>query len=332
MRRGRSERGGGGVNAPLVVGARRSPLSRAQATWVGGRLRERWPELPIEYRFISTAGDRDPRTPLPEIGGKGLFTEDLERALREGDIDVAVHSLKDLPADLPDGLMLGAVSSREDPRDVLVVRDSLVSAPREADGRRLLQRLPFGARVGTSSLRRAAQLRASRADLDPRPIRGNVDTRLRKLEDGGFEALVLAAAGLRRLGLRPRGAYVLDGRWLPAPGQGALGLQCRAGEDPMATRVQALDDPTARREVTAERALLAALEGGCRVPIAARASLRGEELRLRAAVYDVDGGPPVEAADTGSGSSAFLLGRRLADRMLAAGASRLVERARRLSP
>jgi len=320
------------VNAALVVGARRSPLSRAQATWVGERLRERWPEVSIEYRFISTAGDRDPGTPLPEIGGKGLFTEDLERALREGDIDVAVHSLKDLPVDFPDGLMLGAVPSREDPRDVLVVRDSVVAAPRDADGYHLLRRLPAGARVGTSSLRRAAQLRASGADLDPRPIRGNVDTRLRKLEDGRFEALVLAAAGLRRLGLWPRGAYVLDDGWLPAPGQGALGLQCRAGQDGMAARVQALDDPTARQEVTAERALLATLEGGCRVPIAARASVRGEDLLLRAAVYDVDGGPPVEATEAGPCASASAIGRRLAAHMLEAGASHLVERARRLSP
>ncbi len=319
------------MSLPLVVGARRSPLSRAQAAWVGERLRERWPELSVEYRFITTAGDRDPGTPLPEIGGKGLFTEDLERALREREIDVAVHSLKDLPTDLPGGLMLGAVPSREDPRDVLVVRDSLDSAAPD-DGRGdVLRRLPAGARVGTSSLRRAAQLRASRADLDPRPIRGNVDTRLRKLEDGGFEALVLAAAGLRRLGLRPRGAHALDDGWLPAPGQGALGLQCRAGEEGMAARVQALDDPTARQEVTAERALLAALEGGCRVPIAARAFPRGEDLCLRAAVYDVDGGPPVEGAETGPRSSAFAIGRGLAERMLEAGASRLVERARRLS-
>jgi len=299
---------------------------------VGERLRERWPGLSIEYRFISTAGDRDRGAPLPAIGGKGLFTEDLERALRDGDIDVAVHSLKDLPTDLPDGLMLGAVPSREDPRDVVVVRESPVSAPRDADGRDLLRRLPSGARVGTSSLRRAAQLRASRADLEPRPIRGNVDTRLRKLEEGRFEALVLAAAGLRRLGLWPRGARVLGEGWLPAPGQGALGLQCRDGEDGPAARIGALDDPAARAEATAERALLAALEGGCRVPIAARASLRGEDLRLRAAVYDVDGGPPVEAAGMGSRASPGALGRRLAGQLLEAGASRLVERARRLSP
>ncbi|MYA34088.1 MAG: hydroxymethylbilane synthase [Gemmatimonadales bacterium] len=325
------------MNAPLVVGARRSPLSRAQAAWVGERLRERWPELPVEYRFITTAGDRDLATPLPEIGGKGLFTEDLERSLREGDIDVAVHSLKDLPADLPDGLMLGAVPTREDPRDVLVVRNLAVrnppdSAPRDADGRDLLRRLPSGARVGTSSLRRAAQLRAARTDLDPRPIRGNVDTRLHKLEDGRFEALVLAAAGLRRLGVWPPGAHVLDEDWLPAPGQGALGLQCRDGPDGAAARIGALDDPAARAETTAERALLAALEGGCRVPIAARASLRAEDLLLRAAVYDVDGGPPVEAAGTGSRASPGALGRRLAEQLVEAGASGLVERARRLSP
>ena len=315
-----------------MVGARRSPLSRAQATWVGERLRERWPGLPIDYRFISTAGDRDPGTPLPEIGGKGLFTEDLERALRAGEIDVAVHSLKDLPTDLPDGLVLGAVPAREDPRDVLVVRESPVAAPRDAGGRDLLRHLPSGARVGTSSLRRAAQLRAARADLEPLPIRGNVDTRLRKLEDGGFEALVLAAAGLRRLGLWPHGAHVLDEDWLPAPGQGALGLQCRDGPDGAAARIGALDDPAARAEAAAERALLAALEGGCRVPIAARASLRGEDLLLRAAVYDVDGGPGVEASGTGSRAAAGAIGRRLAEQLLEAGASRLVERARRLSP
>ncbi|WP_419948603.1 hydroxymethylbilane synthase [Candidatus Palauibacter sp.] len=314
----------------LTVGARRSPLSRAQAQWVGDRLGERWPHLSVEYRFVTTAGDRDPDTPLPGIGGKGLFTEDLERALRDGRIDVAVHSLKDLPVEPSAGLSIAAVPRREDSRDVLVVRPSLVPDVGRADAGKALARLPAGARIGTSSLRRAAQVRARRRDLRAVPIRGNIDTRLRKLEEGGFEALVLAAAGLKRLDLRLPGARILD--WLPAPGQGALGLQCRAAEGGASACVQALDDPGARAEVTAERALLAALEGGCRVPIAARAVLRGQDLRLRAAVYDVAGGPPVEDAEEGRAESAAEVGRQLADRMLEAGAADLVERARRLSP
>ena len=314
----------------VIVGARRSPLSRAQAGWVGERLRERWPGLSVDFSFISTAGDRDAATPLPAIGGKGLFTEDLERALREGEIDVAVHSLKDLPVVPPEGLTLGAVPAREDARDVLVVGDAPAGSGGGTDGLEALRRLSAGARVGTSSLRRVAQIRAHRPDLDPRPVRGNVDTRLRKLAEGGFEALVLAAAGLKRLGLRPPGASVLDEGWLPAPAQGALGLQCRAGDAPVLRFLRVLDDDDARAETRAERSLLATLEGGCRVPIAARARSAGDELRLDAAVYDVAGGPPIQDAATGPASDAASVGRRLAQRMLDAGASPLVERARML--
>ncbi|WP_419937588.1 hydroxymethylbilane synthase [Candidatus Palauibacter sp.] len=317
--------------ARLVIGARRSPLSRAQAEWAGDRLRERWPGLPVAYRFLSTAGDRDRVTPLPAIGAKGLFTEELERALRDGRIDVAVHSLKDLPAESPHGVTLAAVPEREDPRDVLVVRDVRGGGGRRG-GLDVLGRLPAESCVGTSSLRRAAQLRAHRSDIAPAPIRGNVGTRLRKLDEGGFDALVLAAAGLRRLGLWPPGTSVLDEGWLPAPGQGALGLQCRAGDDGVLDRVGALDDPAARAEVTAERALLAALEGGCRVPIAARARRAGEDLRLEAAVYDVAGGRPLEAIGRGLAANAERLGRELAARLLDAGAGALVARARRSTP
>lgn len=317
--------------ARLVVGARRSPLSRAQAEWAGNRLRERWPGLSVEYRFIATAGDRDRVTPLPEIGAKGLFTEALERALRDGRIDVAVHSLKDLPAESPEGVTLAAVPEREDPRDVLVVRAAAAGAGGRG-GLDALRRLHAGSRVGTSSLRRAAQLRAHRSDVEPAPIRGNVGTRLRKLDEGAFEALVLAAAGLRRLGLWPAGASFLDEGWLPAPGQGALGLQCRADDAAALGRVGALEDPAARDEVTAERALLAALEGGCRVPIAARARRAGENLRLEAAVYDVAGGRPLEAATRGLAAKARELGLQLAGRLLDAGAAALVTRARRSTP
>lgn len=313
----------------LVIGARRSPLSRAQAGWVGERLRERWPGLSVDFSFISTAGDRDATTPLPAIGGKGLFTEDLERALRERQIDVAVHSLKDLPVVPPDGLTLGAVPAREDARDVLVVGDASGGGGAGTDGLEALRRLPTGARVGTSSLRRVAQILAHRPDLEPKPVRGNVDTRLRKLAEGGFEALVLAAAGLNRLGLRPPGASVLDEGWLPAPAQGALGLQCRLGDEPVLRVLRVLDDDDARAETRAERSLLATLEGGCRVPIAARARSVGDVLRLEAAVYDVGGGPPIRDAAAAPPSDAVTVGRRLAQRMLDAGASPLVERARR---
>lgn len=312
----------------VIIGARRSPLSRAQAGWVAERLRERWPGLSVDFSFISTAGDRDAATPLPAIGGKGLFTEDIERALREGEIDVAVHSLKDLPVVPPDGLTLGAVPAREDARDVLVIGERTRDREVASDGLEALRRLPAGARVGTSSLRRVAQVRAHRPDLEAKPVRGNVDTRLRKLAEGGFEALVLAAAGLKRLGLRPPGARVLNEGWLPAPAQGALGLQCRAGDEPVLRFLLALDDDDARAETTAERSLLGTLEGGCRVPIAARARRAGDELRLAAAVYDVDGGPPIRDAATGPASDAASVGRRLAQRMLDAGASPLVERAR----
>ena len=286
----------------------------------------------MDYRFIATAGDRDAATPLPDIGGKGLFTEDIERALREGRIDLAVHSLKDLPVDPGDGLALGAVPVRDDPRDVLVLRESLTAAGDGGGAEDALRRLPTGARVGTSSLRRAAQLRTFRPDVEPRAIRGNVDTRLRKLAEGGYDALVLAAAGLRRLGVRSPEAHVLDGKWLPAPGQGALGLQCRSDDARILELVGALDAPVARAETTAERALLAVLEGGCRVPIAARARCAGDELRLEAAVYDVDGGPPIEDVAAAPASAAARVGRDLGRRMLDTGASALVRRARRLSP
>ena len=282
----------------------------------------------MDYRFIATAGDRDAATPLPDIGGKGLFTEDIERALREGRIDLAVHSLKDLPVEMPAGLELAAVPTREDARDVLVVREALTAVGDGGGSEGALRWLPDGARVGTSSLRRAAQLRTFRPDLAPRPIRGNVDTRLRKLADGGYDALVLAAAGLRRLGAWPPEAHVLDGKWLPAPGQGALGLQSRSDDAPILDLAGALDDPAASAETTAERALLAVLEGGCRVPIAARARCAGDELRLDAAVYDVDGGPPIEDAAAGPASEAARAGRDLGRRMLDAGASALVRRAR----
>ena len=374
-----------GRAARWVIGARRSPLSRAQAEWVGRRLSALRPDMAIEYRFIASAGDQSdggdagrnvddaagadagsrpanplslatgtgpaprPANPLspaaeasaggqpthsssPAAGVKGLFTEDIQSAVLAGSIDMAVHSLKDLPAITPDGVELSAIPAREDPRDVLVLRDDLLAAGRESatDGLAVLQRLPLEARVGTSSLRRSAQLRACREDLDPQPVRGNVGTRLEKLNAGRFEALVLAAAGLRRLGVWPAGTALLeDDYWLPAPGQGALAVQCRTG-GAAAANARIICDPAARAEVTAERALLALLEGGCRTPVAARAVWKTGEVRLRAAVYDVEGGAAVCGSESGDSAEAAAVGRRLARRMLGAGAARLIERARRL--
>ena len=213
--------------------------------------------------MIATAGDRTQARgePLPEIGGKGLFTAELERALREGEIDLAVHSLKDLPTEDADGVVVGAVTRREDVRDCLVARERLAGRPGE------------GAVVGTSSLRRAAQLRALRPDLEIRSIRGNVDTRIGKVRAGEYDAALLAAAGIRRLGLEQEVTeWLAPETMLPAPGQGALAIQCRAGDDAMLALLAELDDPAARAETTAERAFLRALGAGCAAPVAALAN------------------------------------------------------------
>ena len=213
--------------------------------------------------MISTAGDRTQASgePLPEIGGKGLFTAELERALRDGDIDLAVHSLKDLPTEDSDGVVVGAVSARDDVRDCVVARDGGSLAD-----------LPRGAVVGTSSLRRSAQLRALRSDLDVRSIRGNVDTRIEKVRGGEYDAVVLAAAGIRRLGLEEAVTEWLEAdAMLPAPGQGALAIQCRADDDAILALLAEIDEPQARAETTAERAFLRALGAGCAAPVAALA-------------------------------------------------------------
>ncbi len=315
----------------LVIGARRSALARIQAEWVGRSLLEAWPDLSVEYRFMSTEGDRRPDVPLPQIGGKGLFTQDLERALADGTIDLAVHSLKDLPTDPVTEQGLLAVPVREDARDVFVTSGRPAEHPPGRDGTAVLRALPAGAVVGTSSLRRAAQVGAHRADLRVEPVRGNVETRLARLDVGDVDALILAAAGLRRLDRWPPGATVLDDQWLPAPGQGALGVQGRADDDRVRAYAAAIDDSLSRAEVNAERALLATLEGGCQVPVAARARVSGTNVQLDAAVYDVGGGRPIEGDESGPVSESARIGRRLADRMLLQGAGELVARARELT-
>ena len=264
--------------------------------------------------MISTAGDRtqDSGEPLPSIGGKGLFTAELERALRDGTIDVAVHSLKDLPTEDAPGVAIGAVTAREDVRDCLVARTA-----------GSLEELPAGAAVGTSSLRRSAQLAALRPDLEIRSIRGNVDTRIRKVSDGEYDAAVLAAAGIRRLGLDDVVTeWLSDETMLPAPGQGALAIQCRADDEAVLALLAALDDPAARAETTAERAFLRTLGGGCAAPVAALAvTTTTPRVRLQGLVASVDGRQVVRV--TGEGEPADV-GERLAEEALSRGADRIL--------
>jgi hydroxymethylbilane synthase len=311
-------------SAAVVVGTRASALARTQTDLVVGLLQRARPELRFGVRVLDTAGDRTQASgePLPEIGGKGLFTEELERALREGEIDLAVHSLKDLPTEDAAGVAVGAVTAREDVRDCLVSRAGAS-----------LGDLPAGAVVGTSSLRRAAQLRAVRPDLEVRSIRGNVDTRVRKVRDGEFDATVLAAAGVRRLGLEDAVSEWLPPEvMLPAPGQGALAIQCRAG-DSVLDLLRAVDDPAARAETSAERAFLKALGAGCAAPVAALATPVGASgpsdtvsqgilrVRLQGLVAAVDGSRMVRVQGEGD---ALGIGAELASRVLADGADRIL--------
>jgi hydroxymethylbilane synthase len=300
--------------AAVTLGTRASTLARAQTDLVAALLAAANPRLECETRVISTAGDRTQESgePLPEIGGKGLFTAELEQALIDGQIDVAIHSLKDLPTEDAPAIVVGAVTAREDVRDCLVAQSGVS-----------LMALPTGAIVGTSSLRRAAQLAALRPDLEIRSIRGNVDTRIRKVEEGQFDAVVLAAAGVRRLGLEPAVTeWLPEETMLPAPGQGALAVQCRADDDSMRALLSALDDPAARATTAAERAFLAGLGGGCAAPVAALAlTLATPQVRLQGLVASVDGREVVRVRGDGE---PLEVGQRLAEEALSAGADRIL--------
>jgi hydroxymethylbilane synthase len=317
-RRARHER------AAVVLGTRGSALARAQTERVVELLQSAWPELACETRSIVTEGDRTQENgrPLPEIGGKGLFTAELERALRDGEIDLAVHSLKDLPTEDAPGVAIGAVALREDPRDCLVSRAGAGFAE-----------LPSGAVVGTSSLRRAAQVRGMRHDLEVRSIRGNVDTRVGKVRQGEFDAAVLAAAGMRRLGLEAEVAEWFDPETMvPAPGQGALAVQCRAADEAALELLARVDDPRARAEGAAERAFLRALDSGCTAPVGAYAlaleTPSGSEpqsalhVHLVGLVASPDGRDVVRVEGEGEPVE---VGGRLAREALAAGAFEILE-------
>ena len=305
-----------GTLTTLRGGTRASALARWQTARVAAALRER-AGCACEEILIATEGDRRLEQPLPEIGGKGLFTEALETALRRGAIDFAVHSLKDLPVETPVGLALAAVWQRVDPRDVVIARS-----------RTPLDRLPAGAVVGTSSTRREAQLRARRPDLTVRSLRGNVDTRVRKALAGDYDAIVIAAAGVERLGLAPAiTEYLPLDVMLPAPGQGALAVQCRADDGETRALLARLDDPIARATTGAERAFLAALGGGCAAPIAAFCSASPESspaLTLTGLVIAPDGTRAVRVQGQAPLDDSLGLAERLAQDALARGARELL--------
>jgi hydroxymethylbilane synthase len=294
----------------LTIGSRGSQLALWQARWVQARL-EALGE-PSRIEIIKTTGDKITDVPLSQVGAKGLFTKEIEEALIEGRIDLAVHSLKDLPTEMPSGLVLAAIPEREDPRDALI-------------GCRLAE-LPQGAKVGTSSLRRAAQLHAARPDLRIESLRGNLDTRLRKLDQGQYEAIVLAAAGLRRLGWEARISELLDPELLcPAVGQGALAIETRDDGSRALEICRRLDHASTRAAVTAERALLAGLGGGCQVPIGCHATIEKGRMRVRAVVASPNGDRVVRLEKNGPAEEAASLGATLARELLAAGAREVLE-------
>ncbi|MCU0584976.1 MAG: hydroxymethylbilane synthase [Desulfobacterales bacterium] len=301
---------------PVVIGTRGSPLALWQAEWVRTALKRHFPATPVELKIIKTQGDKILDVPLAKVGGKGLFVKEIEEALMDGRVDLAVHSMKDMPAEVPEGLAIGAVPEREDPSDVLISR-----------GGRPLAALPLGSRIGTSSLRRAAQLLHHRPDLIIVPLRGNLDTRLRKLDTDALEAVVLAAAGVRRLGLAQRISEHLDAElMLPAVGQGALCIEIRRADTRIAPMAAALDHPAARAAVTGERAFLRRLEGGCQVPIAGYATVAAGRIRITGLVADVDGSAVIRHCLSGPAEAAELLGIELAEVLLGRGAKRLLSK------
>lgn len=295
------------------IGTRGSKLALAQAQWVKARLEEKYPGLDVQTVVIKTRGDRFLQTPIQAIGGKGIFVKEIEEALLQREIDLAVHSMKDLPTELPSGLVIAAIPEREDSRDVLVCRH-----------RQALKDLPRGSKIGTGSLRRRAQLLNFRPDLAVVPIRGNVDTRLGKLDRGEIDALVMAAAGLTRLGCADRvDEFLAPEICLGAVAQGALGLETRDG-DGAADLIVFMHQPVTAVEVAAERAFLRRLGGGCQIPVGARARVAGQYLDMMGVVADPDGQQLFRGQIKGAAREADKLGQELAERLLKQGAEQVL--------
>jgi hydroxymethylbilane synthase len=297
--------------ARMRIGSRGSQLALWQANHIAGELRARGHE--VEIQIIKTTGDKITDVALAQVGTKGMFTKEIEEALAAGQVDLAVHSLKDLPTELPPGFEVAAITKRQDPRDAFVsVKYGSVAE------------LPQRARVGTSSLRRQAQLKQMRADLELHPLRGNVDTRLRKLEAGEYDAIVLAAAGLKRLGLTGRiKAYFEPKEMCPAVGQGALAIEIRLGDAKMREALAFLDSPDDRAATDCERAVLRCLGGGCQVPIGAHARIEHGEVSVTAVVADPDGTTVLR--EGGSGADAERLGRSVGETLLKRGAAKILQ-------
>jgi hydroxymethylbilane synthase len=299
----------------IRIGTRGSHLALTQTHWVEAQLQARHPDVSTDVVIIKTTGDKLKDVPLAQVGGKGLFIKEIEEALLAGEVDLAVHSLKDMPAEMPPGCVLGAVPLREDCRDAFI-------SQRYAS----LAEIPAGGRVGTGSLRRKVQILHRRPDLEVVHLRGNVDTRLRKLETEGLDAIILAAAGLKRLGLGhiPRG-FLDETEMLPAIGQGALGLEVRADDQERLELLGPLNHYPSQVAVTAERAFLARLEGGCVVPVAALGRLEDGSLSLAALISDLEGRQVLQDRLVGPPEEAGVMGRRLAEMLLERGGRKILQ-------
>ncbi len=302
----------------IRIGSRKSQLALVQTHWVQGELQKRFPEINFEVKTMETQGDKILDVSLSKIGDKGLFTQELEDDMLNGTVDFAVHSLKDLPTRLPEGLMLGCVTEREDPADALVVH--------EKHAGKTLDQLPDGAVIGTSSLRRLAQLRHHYPSFQFKDIRGNLNTRLRKLDEGQYDAIILAVAGLKRLDMAERIQQVVPADVsLHAVGQGALGIECRSGDEDILTVIKTLEHtPTAQR-CYAERAFLRELEGGCQVPIGVNTLIEGDTLTLTGIVASLDGQTLVKDEISGPVGTADEMGTTLAKRAREAGAQAILD-------
>jgi len=300
----------------IRIGTRASKLALAQAKWVMAKITAHYPDIRVDLIKITTKGDRVINRPLSTIGGKGLFVKEIEESLSRGDIDVAVHSLKDVPAELPDALCIGIYPEREDPHDVLLSKNNIP-----------LKDLPVGSCIGTSSLRRAAQILHYRPDLEIVPLRGNLDTRIRKLEGADIQAIVVAAAGLKRMGLTDKITQPLSfDCMLPAVGQGALGLEFRLDDQETINMLKFLDHYATRVAVEAERSFLMELQGGCQVPIAGLAMLKDNSLLLDGLVAELDGGLIFRDRVSGPPEKAKELGATLAHMLIDAGAGKILEK------
>ena len=299
----------------IKIGTRGSLLATTQSTWVKNQIESQHPQTTVELVKIITKGDKILDVPLAKVGGKGLFVKEIEEALLRKDVDLAVHSMKDVPSELPDELHLGIIPRRENPFDAFI-----------SNKYGSLQELPAGAKVGTSSLRRRAQLSALRSDLDIEDLRGNLDTRLRKLDEEQYAAIILAAAGLNRLGMSNRATgYFTAVDMLPAVGQGALGIELRKDDSELLAGLSFLNDDKTTVAVAAERAFLCRLEGGCQVPIGAFAEVDGDQVTLTGLVASVDGLEVIKRSMIGAADEAQALGLKLAEQLLDLGGKEILD-------